>query len=64
MSYILKLKARHIIPLDYYVYDEEFTTVNVTKYVDKVRLWSSLYIAQPNEYSLVNQLDVIKTPLN
>ena len=26
-----------------------FTTVNATKYVDKVKLWSSLYKAQPDE---------------
>ena len=46
-------------PQYYYIYDDNFITVNAKQYVDKIKLWSRLYKSQPNNKALFNQLDYI-----
>ena len=60
VSYVLNLKTRNISPQYHCVYNNDFTTVHTTKDADKIKLWSSLYKAQPDERSLVNHLYVMK----
>ena len=57
VSYVLNLKTDNISPQYHCVYDDDFTTVNAAKDADKIKLWSGLYTAQPNERSIINNLD-------
>ena len=59
MALILNIQTSHIIPQYHCVYDNDFTTVNATKDTDKIKLWSGLYKAQPEERTMVNELDVM-----
>ena len=45
VSYVLNLKTGNNSPQYHCVYDDNFTILNATKDVDKVKLWSGLYKA-------------------
>ena len=60
---LFNLNTGNISPNYHCVYDDHFTTVNATKYVDKIKLWSVLYKVQPYGRLLVNQLDILKIHL-
>ena len=59
MVFVLNFKTGHISPQYHCTYDNNFTTVSATTYADKINLWSGLYKAQPEERTIVNDLDVM-----
>ena len=59
MTYVLNLKTGINSPQYHCVQDDNFTIVNTTIDVNKIKQWSGLYKAQPDQHSLVNQLDIM-----